>query len=204
MTFFNKTLLFLVQGSYGRAVADRLARANDRILDADKPIWSAHIPYADVLIPVTVEPAEQLREIVDSIAFIRGIPHVGLELSPTELSCGPLVIPGSTACYQCYRRRKAQHGLTVPDAERLPEGFAPYHVTIGAGLIRNSLRDIDKFAKGNDELGGTVRVFNLVTGVVSQNDTVAVDRCPRCSKRFRESPLTPLSSLSKTNEGSTS
>lgn len=187
----KKTALYLAQGTYGKAVASTLADDIDTIIDIEETIYAASLPYADFLIPITTGSSRQIRECIDFVAFVRNIPHVGLELSHKQIICGPLVIPGATACYQCYLSRIEQHGGHLPE-DRLPEGFAPYHVSIGAGFLRMAFKEAECIS---NNIGGTVRKFNLITGHVQQNNTVAVNRCKRCSKRFRDQLLPTLSSL---------
>ncbi|MGV3017623.1 hypothetical protein [Rothia sp. 88186D007BW] len=187
----QKIALFLTQGAFGKAVASMLADDNDIVTEIDGPVYAADLPYADFIIPITVESAHQIRDCIDSVSFVRGIPHVGLEISHKHIVCGPLVIPGSTACYKCYRHRVEQHGGYLAE-DKLPEGFASYHVSIAAGFLRSAIKEADC---NTNNLGGTVRTFNLINGHFQQSSTVAVNRCERCSKRFREKPLPALSSL---------
>lgn len=185
---------YLPQGQFGHAVVHRLARPQDVVL----PVDHALVPYADRLVLVADADRVALREALDDLSFTRSLPSLGLELTPTELRCGPLVVPGRTACYHCYARRRQQHGYRpLPeDLEPLPQGYARHHVVLGAGLISLALGVLDREgpvdggepgpddATGADGLGGQVWTVDLVTGMTSLARTIATDRCETCSGRY--------------------
>ena len=101
---------YLPQGGFARAVATRLAGPSDVVIPVDQGLVSAYIPYADRAVLIADPDQTGLREDLDTLSFTRGMPSLGLELFPTELRCGPLVVPGRSACYRCYDRRRRQHG----------------------------------------------------------------------------------------------
>jgi bacteriocin biosynthesis cyclodehydratase domain-containing protein len=181
--------VFVKRGLFAARVVEALGVPPGQVLDAAEPVYPAHIPYASILITLTPGRDSGLRDRMDSLAFTCGMPSLGVELHPSLILCGPVVIPGRTACFLCYERRSEQHqpGLVArlrEDAE-LPEGFANHHVIIGAGLIDVALREV---VSGPEGVGGTVRSFDLSTGMVTQASTLAVDHCPRCGARFRSGP----------------
>ncbi|MBO3725004.1 cyclodehydratase [Actinomyces bowdenii] len=189
---------YLPQGGFGHAVVGRLARPQDVVLPVDKGLVSAVVPYADRLVLVADPDRTGLREDLDALSFTRGLPSLGLTLLPTELRCGPLVIPGRTACYGCYERRRRQHGYRpLPEGlGPLPQGYAHHHVVLGAGLVSMALDLLERQARPADGappepaddpgrgLGGQVWALDLVSGSTSCASTVAVDRCPTCSARY--------------------
>ncbi len=189
---------YLPQGQFGHAVVHRLARPQDVVLPVDHALVDALVPYADRLVLVADADRVALREALDDLSFTRSLPSLGLELTPTELRCGPLVVPGRTACYHCYARRRQQHGYRpLPeDLEPLPQGYARHHVVLGAGLIALALGVLDREgpvdggepgpddATGADGLDGQVWTVDLVTGMTSLARTIATDRCETCSGRY--------------------
>ena len=189
---------YLPQGQFGHAVVHRLARPQDVVLPVDHALADALVPYADRLVLVADADRVALREALDDLSFTRSLPSLGLELTPTELRCGPLVVPGRTACYHCYARRRQQHGYRpLPeDLEPLPQGYARHHVVLGAGLISLALGVLDREgpvdggepgpddATGADGLGGQVWTVDLVTGMTSLARSIATDRCETCSGRY--------------------
>ena len=189
---------YLPQGRFGHAVVEHLAEPQDVVLSVDHGLVYASVPYADRLVMISDADRTPVREALDEVSFVRSLPSLGLELTPTELRCGPLVVPGRTACYHCYARRRQQHGYRpLPeDLEPLPQGYARHHVVLGAGLISLALGVLDREgpvdggepgpddATGADGLGGQVWTVDLVTGMTSLARTIATDRCETCSGRY--------------------
>ena len=155
--------LVIHAGEFGRQVADLLDTSRSHLLEATGPVFPAALPYASRIISVWSGHRPEDRDRIDSVAFARGVPAVGVELLPTSLECGPAVVPGRTACYSCYQRRLHQHqertvSLMRAGAE-LPAGFGGGEVAIAAGFIGQALADVDRRDAGMS-LGGEVRVFD--------------------------------------------
>ena len=203
---------YLPQGGFARAVAARLAGDGDVVVPVDQGLVSAYIPYADRAVLIADPDQPGLREDLDTLSFTRSMPSLGLELFPTELRCGPLVVPGRSACYRCYDRRRRQHGYRPLPPEvssghgPLEQAYAHHHVLLGAGLISLALQALDapgpqdRAAQSADEvppLGGQVWTIDLVSGITTCSPTVAVDRCETCSGRYegRRDGLPALAAL---------
>ena len=203
---------YLPQGGFARAVAKRLAGTGDVIIPVDHGLVSAYIPYADRAVLIAAPDQTGLREDLDTLSFTRRMPSLGLELFPTELRCGPLVVPGRSACYRCYDRRRRQHGYrplppeVVSEHGPLEQAYAHHHVLLGAGLISLALQTLD--APGPQDpattdsddvapIGGRVWTIDLVSGITTCAPTVAVDRCETCSGRYegRRDGLPALAAL---------
>ena len=204
--------VYLPQGGFARAVAARLAGPDDVVIPVDNGLVSAYVPYADRAVLVADPDQTGLREDLDALSFTRGMPSLGLELLPTELRCGPLVVPGRSACYRCYDRRRRQHGYRPLPAEvvaehgPLEQAYAHHHVLLGAGLISLALQALDApgpqdpAPEGADDvapIGGRVWTIDLVSGITTCSPTVAVDRCETCSGRYegRRDGLPALAAL---------
>ena len=203
---------YLPQGGFARAVATRLAGPGDVVIPVDQGLVSAYIPYADRAVLIADPDQTGLREDLDTLSFTRGMPSLGLELFPTELRCGPLVVPGRSACYRCYDRRRRQHGYrplppeVVSEHGPLEQAYAHHHVLLGAGLISLALQTLDapgpqdpaaQSTDGVAPIGGRVWTIDLVSGITTCSPTVAVDRCETCSGRYegRRDGLPALAAL---------
>lgn len=192
--------LVIHAGEFGQQVIELLDTSPARLIEADGPVYTASIPYATTIISVWSGHRPEDRDRIDSVAFARSIPSVGVELHPTSLECGPVVVPGRTACYRCCRLRQEQHSggslrLTRSSAE-LPAGFSGGEIAIAAGFIGKALADIGREGVGTS-LGGEVRLFDLVRGGLHKYETVAVDRCERCGSRYGQDrhPTAAIASL---------
>ncbi|HEY0494638.1 MAG TPA: hypothetical protein VGD48_02780 [Kutzneria sp.] len=179
--------LYLVRDGFGEQYADAYRPvASTRVTGSDLPD-DARLARAEMIVAVHSGRDEELRDALDRLGFERGIPTVGVELLPTRIVCGPAVIPGATACYSCYLRRTEQHQDPartdgIGEATRgLPDGFGRMHLAIAHGLLTLAVAELRAQPAG---LGGTVRTFDLVSGMLSTAPTVAVDRCSRCSARW--------------------
>ena len=199
ITLPDETLV-IYTGEFGRKVVGMLDTSRSRLHRATGSVYAASLPYASRIISVWSGHRPEDRDRIDSVAFARGIPAVGVELLPTSLECGPAVVPGRTACYRCYQRRLHQHRERTASLMRtgaeLPEGFAGGEVAIAAGFIGQALADMNRGDAGTS-LGGEVRVFDLVQGGLHKYETVAVDRCERCGSRYdrRRHPTAAIAHL---------
>ncbi|MCC2278361.1 cyclodehydratase [Streptomyces sp. ET3-23] len=180
--------LYIIGDTFGRRLVQHRGVPPERQVSfAD--FRDGTVPQADVVVPVHSGGDPELRDEVDRICAERGLPSAGLQLQPARLVCGPVVIPGRTACYVCHRKRAAQHAGSArhydidASLSGLPEGFGPQHVAVASGLLELALAEI---AAGGTGIGGTVRTFSLVSGAVQSAATVSVNRCPRCGDRFAE------------------
>ena len=203
---------YLPQGRFGHAVVEHLAEPQDVVLSVDHGLVYASVPYADRLVMISDADRTPVREALDEVSFVRSLPSLGLELFPTELRCGPLVVPGRSACYRCYDRRRRQHGYrplppeVVSEHGPLEQAYAHHHVILGAGLISLALQTLDApgpqdpAPEGADDvapIGGRVWTIDLVSGITTCSPTVAVDRCETCSGRYegRRDGLPALAAL---------
>jgi bacteriocin biosynthesis cyclodehydratase domain-containing protein len=182
----TRHLLILAAGDFGTDVADRLApHYRTTVQDVGAGTHASLWPHADLILLATTCERPRIAEAVDETAYVRGIPWLPVHTRPTDLQCGPVVIPGRTACHRCFVRRRRQHG-GAPVAEagrRAPSGYARHHVGIAAGLARQAVAEAFE-GPDPDSLGGTVRLFNLVSGTTTKACVTAVDGCRRCRGRF--------------------
>ena len=182
------SLLILASGAFGRDVAGRLAQwypaaTLQEIDDGTHPsLW----PHADLMVLATSREFPRVAEALDRAAFAWLVPWFAVHAHAVQVQCGPVVVPGLTACYQCFVRRREQHrrpGYAVGTADaaddRFPSGYPSHHVGIAAAFARQAVHEAFG-APDSDRLTGTVRMFDQVSGVTSRSSVVAVNRCSRC------------------------
>ncbi|MDT0448777.1 cyclodehydratase [Streptomyces hesseae] len=178
--------LYVIGDSFGRRLMEHRGVPPERRVSFED-FRNGAAPHADVVVAVHSGGDAELRDEIDRICAERGTASVGIELQPTRIVCGPVVVPGRTACYACYRKRAAQHAGSARHYDMdaalsgLPEGFGPQHVAVASGLLELALGEI---AEGVMGIGGTVRTVNIVSGAVQAAATVSVNLCPRCGDRF--------------------
>ena len=200
--------VILYAGHFGREVLKQLDIKDCTALELNDRLYPAEIPYASLIISIWSGHYGEARDRIYMVGFQRCIPTLGIELLPTSIICGPVVQPGYTACYDCYKRRMQQHQqntVTMLDnSSDLPEGFGLAEVFVAIGMLGKALTTLNLATSVNDmsknsaeTLGADVYTFDLVHGSTSRLSTVAVDRCPRCSQRFapRRHPTAALQGL---------
>ncbi|MHC6630645.1 TOMM precursor leader peptide-binding protein [Streptomyces globosus] len=201
-------LLILAAGAFGAAVAEGLAARHPgaTVLDVSRGTHPSLWPDSDLIVLAAGEDREVLADMVDASAHAWKRPWFAVQAGPLDLRCGPVVVPGRTACHHCYTRRRAQHTAPAADGPRggtaaAPpvSGYAPHHVAIAVGFAEQAVREAlaEPGGPGAAEgIGATVRSFGLVEGATSASAVVAVDRCRRCRPaRTPESRLERFAAL---------
>ncbi len=182
-------LLLLTAGDFGAAVAARLAdrHPGSETLDVSAGTHLALWPALDALVLAADHDDAELVELVERAAFAWRRPWFPVLLEQAHLRCGPVVVPGRTACHQCFRRRRRQHAAQPAAWGDTPapaiagdrvRGYARHHVEIAAGLAAQAVDDA--FAPTVEAPGGWVRTIGLADGAVTRAGVVAVDACARC------------------------
>lgn len=176
------SLTVIHTGAFGAAVAHELADRISRVatVDAEQGTHPAHWPDSELLVLATSGEREVITRMTDDAAFAWQRPWVHVQLEPTMVRCGPAVIPGRTACHECYRKRRMQHSRGLPATPvREVQGWGAHHVEIALGLTVHALTEL-RTGPPATAIGGTVRTFDLVEGQIAANPVVAVNGCTRC------------------------
>ncbi|MEU0987184.1 TOMM precursor leader peptide-binding protein [Streptomyces sp. NPDC005953] len=186
----NRQLLLLASGAFGKDVAQRLQHDPQQnqhditVLEMDNGTHPSLWPRADLIMVATAQERPRINEATDRAAFAWGTPWFGVHTTATEVLCGPVVIPGRTACHQCYDRRRNQHKRTEHPAadtgDRYPSGYPVHHVGVAAAFARQAVAEALRPAEDDEPIGGTVRKFDQITGATSRATVTAVNRCTRC------------------------
>ncbi|WP_052757849.1 TOMM precursor leader peptide-binding protein [Streptomyces yangpuensis] len=190
----------LAVGGFGEAVADRLCRERaDLEVSTDQAgslELSASWPDAGLRVLASWREVPRLAEVLDARSADWGTPWFPVLAEHPRLRVGPLVVPGTGACYRCFRKRRAQHERDAAHVATLhahyetspgagPGGFLPHHVDMAAGMALDVLR---RFDTGDAEgFAGTVRHWHLLEQHLSGGRVVALHGCTRCRRR-REVP----------------
>jgi bacteriocin biosynthesis cyclodehydratase domain-containing protein len=111
------------------------------------------------------------------------------------VAVGPLFVPGETACYECYRIRRASN-LAYPEEfwalEREPRQApnAPALAAVVAGLA--ALVAVRWLVERDAALPGVLTAFEPGgPPTVSTHHVYRVPRCPACSEAERVAPAAP-------------
>jgi bacteriocin biosynthesis cyclodehydratase domain-containing protein len=155
-------------------------------------------PPADVELALAVPSAAQLPELAawNEAALARGTPWLPvLPFDGRFTAIGPLVVPGETCCYECYRLRRASN-LGYWDEfwqlERAPaeRPAAPAAVLAATGLA--AVVAMRWLVERDPELPGVLFALELAgTPALTGHHVYRVPRCPTCSEAARIAAVLP-------------
>lgn len=130
-----------------------------------------------------------LADVVETRAYEAGCAWLPVVMSHPYLRCGPLVRPGDTACYSCFRRRLEQHEVAGWKHRALQDaymssrdagvrGHLEGHVVLAASLVDLLAR---AFLDGQPEAQPNAVVWSHLWWQETISDrVVGVHGCPRC------------------------
>ncbi len=157
-------------------------------VDERNQSYPASWPLARVNIVASWRPVPALQRLLDRISFAWKRPSIIAVLDGPALRVGPIVVPGSGACYGCYEKRFLQHSTRQEvyrelqgHYDRHPEsgaqGYLPSLVHIAAlQLAQNSLR----LDQEPESVAGQIWQMNTLTRYTSTTRVVGIHACPHC------------------------
>ena len=178
----------LTAGPFGEAVAGACRSHEPQALVvplqdalAAPPRATAEIAFALV---ATWRRHPAAIETLDGRFWRIGLPWSEVTLEGPLLRAGPLVVPGSSSCYGCFRTRWLSNSPTSDrelaldscfdrDAAIGIHGFTPSLVRIAAALALCDRRD-------GAVAAGRVRWFDVRTGSLFEERVVRIHGCRRC------------------------
>jgi bacteriocin biosynthesis cyclodehydratase domain-containing protein len=137
----------------------------------------------------------------------QGRHFVPIVLSNMIGTVGPLVVPGTSACYECLLSRQASH-LDVPDLRDaidansfMGQQCIGFHPSMGSILADIAAVELMKFYGGvlQSSVGSLIEVNLLATKMTSRK-VLKIPRCAVCSPLTARPPITPKKSLFLTSE----
>ncbi|MBV9257956.1 MAG: TOMM precursor leader peptide-binding protein [Ktedonobacteraceae bacterium] len=185
-------------GAFGNAVAAALKELLPDVLqtgvDAQNQAYPASWPIARVNILASWRPVPALQQLIDGISFAWKRPSITVVLNAPYLLIGPVVVPGISACYNCYERRFLQHSARQEVYRSLqahydqypesgPQGYLPSLVHIAALRLAQNILQLDEDAS---KIAGQIWHMNTLTRYTFTARVVGVHACPRCGLRRDE------------------
>lgn len=165
--------------------ADRqeMADRTDRVVYDDQGL-SEIVSAVDLVIAIERLPGEQLLQLVNEHAIESDTPLVTATIDGVSGTVGPTVVPGRTACYECYRTRLAANATDS-------QAFEPYRSTdrsdggvftaferIIAGYT--TLAGLNYLLSGAGFTVGSQITFDFFDWSVEVNDVLKLPRCRCC------------------------
>jgi len=182
-------LTLVTLGAFASRVGDRLAARypGSETVDASAPTHLSAWPALDAIVVVADYDNVELCELAERASFAWRRPWFPVVLEQAQLRCGPVVVPGVTACHVCFRRRRRQHARNPGAWRDTPgaavagdrvRGWARHHVDIAYGLAVQAVADA--FDPEPRFPGAWVRVVGIADTTVNRSGVIAADACARC------------------------
>lgn len=157
---------------------------HDRVTVRQRERFERAVAEADFVVCASESPRKSLAERTNEAAYDAKTPWLNVQLIGFDGILGPLVVPGDTACYECFAERFYSN---VPQTER-------YRTMTSAG--NGSPRSLPSFARTLAGLGATDVLNYLSDGIgftagrivhhdffdlsVEPNDVLRLPRCTVC------------------------
>ncbi len=169
----------------------------------------ADLPSTDILVAVSESGDTDILRDLNRHCIERNVGFLPVVLQDLIGFVGPLIIPGETACYECFVARQAgnlsprsDHRGSSPTISTRPVvGFHPCMATILGDL---AAFELTKFLGGflPEPRVGALIEFKLLTMELLVRKPLKVPRCAVCSplrntasQAIRKEPFTPISQL---------
>jgi bacteriocin biosynthesis cyclodehydratase domain-containing protein len=191
-------------GAFGEAVAAALKELLPDVVqtgvDGQNQSYPASWPLARVNIVASWRPVPALQRLLDRVSFAWKRPFIVAVIDGPSLRVGPIIVPGSGACYGCYEKRFLQHSARQEvyrelqaHYDRHPEsgaqGYLPSLVHIAALQLAQNILRLDQEPAS---VAGQIWHMNTLTRSTSTTRVVGVHACPRCGLKRDEATLSYL------------
>lgn len=148
----------------------------------------AGIPDAEYVVHATDRPTHQTGRRINDLAHEAGVPWISGRLWGLDGQVGPTVLPGRSACYECFFRR-ALGSMNAADASNsgshaVPPSATPRplrpHARIIAGWLATDL--LRMMANGTGITVGGVVHFDFHDMTVEPNPVLKLPGCSTCGR----------------------
>ena len=154
-------------------------------LPTDRPLDEA-IADVDYLVYTADRPTVQLPRAVNEATQTAAVPWISGRLAGLDGQVGPTVLPGRSACYECFHRR-ASGTVDEPRSFHPVERATPRplraHARIVAGWLVTDLLRLMSAGTGFT-VGGLIH-FDFLDMTVEPNPVLKLPRCPACGPHDR-------------------
>jgi bacteriocin biosynthesis cyclodehydratase domain-containing protein len=127
---------------------------------------------------------------VDKLSREDDRPFVPLIADSPVLRLGPIIIPGTSGCWECWQLRSRQHATSPKEQSALwkfydvnpqsgPGGYLEPFAMLGAAQIARAIHS----CSSPQRAAGHIWQIDLFTRDVSTSRMVAVNDCPRCGMK---------------------
>lgn len=153
----------------------------------------ADVADSDLVVFGTESPKPKVREQLNEVAYEANTPWIAGTVRGLDGVVGPTVIPGETACYACFVRRR---NATIPDPriyeryERTDRGDdraaalgTPFGRIVAGHVAIDALNQL---TGGFGFTAGRIIHYDFVDHSAEANDVLRMPRCPVCGSSENE------------------
>jgi bacteriocin biosynthesis cyclodehydratase domain-containing protein len=178
-------------GAFGRAVAKYLKMTRLDVVETcldepamrDPEAW----PVARINVIAAWRPVMDICEWLDQVCHERQRPFIPLIVDSRILCLGPVVVPRSGSCWNCWIQRSRQHARSLNrrravwehymrHASAGPHGYLEPFALMGAARVSQAIQALDAHV----DLGGQLWQIDMLTRAIITSTVIGVDDCPRC------------------------
>jgi bacteriocin biosynthesis cyclodehydratase domain-containing protein len=181
----------LAVGPFGRAVARYLstflAPIVETVLVQEQLPAEEDFSRARVHVVAAWRPVPLLCELLDQFIHREPRPFIPLILESAMLRLGPVIVPGSGSCWNCWMKRSSQHAQWPKDQatvlqhysahpEAGPKGYLEPFALLGALRIKQTIEALDSATA----VPGSIWEIDTITRRTASSVVVGIHDCPRC------------------------
>lgn len=188
MTLEDRPICSLSFGSFGRAVIAYLKKMRNDCVDADGPaVEGETLIDARTYVVASWRPVASICKKLNEISHQRSVPLLPVIVDGKILYIGPVIVPGSGPCWECWIRRKRQHDryaamhlaiedfyVNQPDAG--PVGYLEPFAHLAAAHLSDIIGSLDD----KTATAGQVWRMDMITRDLSCNMVTGVHGCRWC------------------------
>lgn len=191
-------LSILAPDEFGQAVGEALQElvpwAVQMTLSIEQFLKTPDLPGAQAYLLVAGYPASRLCHILNDLSYTHQVPFLPAIISSPYLEIGPLVIPGSGACYACYECRFLQHTALPQVHKRRHQYYDTHPIPDPVGYLPplaflTATRLVQLLVQGLERpghAGGYYWRWNIVHAEAHQSHVIGMHGCMYCGLKRDE------------------
>lgn len=166
---------------------------DDRVEQVPRGQLDESLADVDFAMVFADRPNPGLLEVVNRTAYDHGTPWIVAQACGYDGIVGPLIVPGESSCYECFRRRREanlpeadEYGAFEEAADRRQESPGPdvrafERVVAGLGTVDA----LNYLTYGFGFTAGRIVHYDFATFSMEVNDVLPMPRCPVCGTGTR-------------------
>lgn len=182
---------FMSVGTFGRAVGGYISMLYPFIHEITfheaEESGPGILPSTFAYVLASWRPVPALCDKAAKLSKERRLPFIPVILDAGTLQLGPVVVPGNSACWECWKLRSRQHSFSPKERaavlefydtnpEAGPTGFLEPFAMLAAAQIRHAIQLFDD----PQGISGYIWQIDLLSRQVSTGRLLGVDGCPNC------------------------